>query len=330
MFLLITWGVCPKKKIDHCSHTASYASDLIAIYDLQPNTKNDKDYYTIQINSFSSKKKASHYTQQFSNMNIPVHLHQYNEVVPPIFKIRIGKFLNESDAKLFATYWRWKKTRIIKEKIKPDDLLINQIAFEDFNIETSSFHAFVSSKLPLFIIYKKNYGIGMSIQPSELYLFVPGQNKGHKISDITGFIEKDQTIQFGKSILLYQNPNGLPKINFQSIFDEYSIKLKRSPKDIQTFCLEFNDGYDIRLTLLGEYNFITQKDKIYNELGFDYAKSGKLIQSKHSGQLFGNDQMVRINSEDMQSFQGHQITAYSQKGSLNQIKLCVLFFQKSK
>jgi len=290
----------------------------------------DTDCFTIQVKSFYDKEKANNFLQKLSNKNIPVDLKYDANDEAPEYRIRVGKFLNRSDAVAFANYWKWKNTRIVDEKNNNIDTLIQRAVFDNFSLQTEVLYAYASHQKPLFIIYQKKFGLEMAVHPSDLYIYRDSYEKRLLIENITGFIEKDQSIQFGKSVLLYRNFEGQPKSQFKDKYNQYAIKLKRTYEDLQNKCLEFNDGYDIRLTLLGELYLTTQQEVIFEKLGFDYTESNRLVAWKGAttiDQLLGNKQMVRIDSEQSQSYRGKQITAFSRKESLNQIEICVLFYQ---
>ncbi|KPA17287.1 Sporulation/cell division region, bacteria domain protein [Candidatus Magnetomorum sp. HK-1] len=325
----------PTGKTDTCSHASDFSKNFNIINTINTNQSiisdndNNKLFFTIQLEALSNKDKANQYVQELSNKGIPVYLHSPKTDEAQIFRVRVGKFINRTDAIKFSAYCKWKNSWIIKDNSKKKQSLICKALFDDISLESASLYSYVSPKKQLFIIYKKNYGIEMAIQPSDLFLYMSDFEKVVKIDSVTGFVEKNKSIQFGKSVYLYSNPNGLAVGHFQSVLQEYSKKLKRSSMDIQGQCLVFNDGYDIRLTLMGIYDLWQNQERILDKPGFDYIYANNEIPLKGMlsvDQSLGNYQILKIDTETMQSFQGNKLIAYTQKTVFNHIKICVLFY----
>ena len=289
----------------------------------------NEPYYSIQIMSLIDKKKAEQYIQKNIQKGFPVYLKCSKNNDRKIYRIRIGKFRKRVDAENFANYCQWEAPWIVKDFDESKKILINNVIIDDISFESATLYTYASLKKQLLIIYKKKYGIEMAVLPSDLILYMNNSKQKVIIENVTGFFETEESILFGKSIYLYRNPNGLPLNHFQDIYQKYVKKLNKPVIDIQNQCTVFEDGYDTHLTLLGTFDLKNKTSMIFDQAGFDYVVKNKKIQLKgliSIEQPLGNDQLHKVNIETMQSFKGYKLIAYTLKDSINNIKLCVLFY----
>ncbi len=294
----------------------------------------NKEQYSVQIKSSENYLLISKMVDDFIQSGIPAYSVKSDISEKIYHRLRIGPFPSSDDAKKFAEYQPYEDYWVVNTADEPNTrkTKIENIIYSEFSSVSTSLYIYTGQRHPILIIYQKKFGIEASILPSDLFLYLKDRDSAIHLKNVTGFREMDDSVQYGKSVEVYFDPEGKPVENYLNQVSQISKQTGISSDIIRKELSFFNDGYDAHLTVLKAYDLTKRKIMSFPKIGFDFSSENKV--EKWRGKIdrqkpMGNHLMKKINSEEMQIFRGNQLLIISKElpSSPDKMWLCIIFYQ---